>query len=63
MLCLEQKFTNLTAVIGFHLQVVSGPHKGETLRLPAGGADVRVGRNAPRKNGLRLDSDFEVSDK
>lgn len=44
-------------------QVVAGPHKGETVRLTAGGAEVRVGRNAPRKNGLRLDNDFEVSDK
>lgn len=44
-------------------QVLAGPHKGQTLRLEAGGAEVPVGRNAPRKNGLRLDKDFEVSDK
>lgn len=31
--------------------------------MNAGGAEVRIGRNAPRRNGLRLDKDFEVSDK
>lgn len=45
------------------VQVVSGPHKGEGLSLAVGAAEVRVGRNAPKKNGLRLDHDFEVSDK
>ena len=43
--------------------MVAGPHKGQTLTLDTGGAEVRVGRNAPRKNGLRLDKDLEVSDK
>ena len=43
--------------------MVAGPHKGQTLTLDAGGGEVRVGRNAPRKNGLRLDKDLEVSDK
>ncbi|CAM9371404.1 unnamed protein product [Ectocarpus sp. 13 AM-2016] len=47
----------------FLLEVVSGPHEGDTLRMNAGGAEVRVGRNAPRRNGLRLDKDFEVSNK
>ncbi|CAM9468919.1 unnamed protein product, partial [Ectocarpus fasciculatus] len=47
----------------FLLEVVSGPHEGETLRMTSGGAEVRVGRNAPRRNGLRLDKDLEVSDK
>lgn len=45
------------------IQVLAGPHKGQTLRLNAGGAEVRVGRGAPKKNGLRLDKDLEVSDK
>lgn len=45
------------------VQVVSGPHKGKSLSLAVGAAEVRVGRNAPKKNGLRLDNDFEVSDK
>lgn len=44
-------------------QVLAGPHKGQTLPLDAGGAEVHVGRNAPKKKGLRLDQDFEVSDR
>lgn len=45
------------------LQVIAGPHKGKTLQVAAGGAEVRVGRGAPGKNGLRLDKDFEISDR
>ena len=45
------------------IQVLAGPHEGKTLELKAGGTDVRVGRDAPRKSGLRLDKDLEVSGK
>lgn len=53
---------DLLCVALCQIQVLAGPHKGQTLRLNAGD-EVRVGRGAPRKNGLRLDKDLEVSEK
>lgn len=54
---------NLLYLTFFRTQVLAGPHEGQTLQLKAGGAEVRVGRGAPKENGLRLDKDLEVSDK